>query len=98
VLIGGCNSNAVVTEERLELTTTGEDISCESEKILEQYKLSLTTLQFLVTDGSPAMINFRMMPWGERMRNLEVKLMLFITQFTKVLCTTIIILSDDLND
>jgi hypothetical protein len=36
-------------------TTTGKDISCEWEKILE-YKLSLTTLQCLVTDGSPAMI------------------------------------------
>jgi hypothetical protein len=64
VLICGCNSNVVVTEELLKLiplvaahqTTTGEDISCESEKTLETYKLPLDTLQCLVTDGSPAMI------------------------------------------
>ncbi|XP_065663048.1 general transcription factor II-I repeat domain-containing protein 2-like [Hydra vulgaris] len=59
VFIRGCNFKYEVTEELLELipmhgTTTGADFFLEIEKILEKYKLPITKLVSIVTDGAPA--------------------------------------------
>ncbi|XP_065654957.1 general transcription factor II-I repeat domain-containing protein 2-like [Hydra vulgaris] len=61
VFIRGCNFKTEITEELLELipmhgTTAGADIILEIEKILDKYKLQITKLVSIVTDGASAMI------------------------------------------
>jgi hypothetical protein len=60
VFIRGCNSKVVATEELLDLipmygTTTGEDIFCEVERLLQKYGLPLNELVCLMVRGVPAL-------------------------------------------
>jgi hypothetical protein len=60
VFIRGCDSKFVITEELSELVpmrgaTTGKEIFCEVERLLQKYELPLNELLCLVTDGAPGL-------------------------------------------
>jgi hypothetical protein len=60
MFIHGCYSNFVITEELLESipmhgTTTGEDIFCEIERLIQKYELLMKELVSTATDGGPAL-------------------------------------------
>jgi hypothetical protein len=86
----------VVAEERLKLIpahriATREGISCESEKILEQYKLSLNTLQCLAIDYYPAMTGSKNGDMGKENEKFggEIKIVHYSSTIHQKYCAVI---------